>query len=493
MKRFGWLLPVAILLVLAVLYRLPPLMNAGDINSDAAIAGLQGRRMLQGEWQLHLWRADYQGVFDPFLAGVFDRLVGQRPFGIFLLPLSGLLVMVTLAFDVLRRRLDPWRAAALVMPLVFAPMASNSPMVYIMRQSLATTLVLGVLLADRGRLRLAAAAFVFGIYIDIFALVVLPGFAVYVAACKLGEARFEELVFGPKGKRLLTIGTAVGVGVLLLVVIALPKPRSNFVLLVTTCLPFALGAKVFIHDAQISAPLWSPPFPVLLLQLVGAAVFLGSVVSSGVLMRAKTIPWELRRLGILGLVVSATTIAAFCISGKVADLWSCRYLAPIFWMCPFTFAPLAHRLGTRRLFAAHAPYWLTALIGGWLSYGVQVDGFRPVVHPRADGEAEAALEAELRARHVDAAEAHYWIAYRLTFLFHEHPLVVPIDGQGDRYPPYKERAAKAPHRTLIFHPMEPRLSSEEVEEKLRAKGIAFERKQVATYTILYLQPDGGAP
>ncbi|MBX3226842.1 MAG: hypothetical protein KIT84_38510 [Labilithrix sp.] len=488
-----WLLPLAIVLVLAVLYRVPPLLNAGDINSDAAVVGLQGQHMLRGEWQLHLWRADYQGVFDPLLAGIFCAVLGPKPSSVFMVPVVGLLAMVGLAFDLLRRRVGPWGAAALVMPLVFAPMASNSPMVYVMRQSLATALVLGVWLADRGRLRLAALVWAFAVYVDIFAVVALPALAVFAAAVKLGEERFEALVFGPRGRRVLLAVTALGVVALLSLIAVAAKPRSNFVLLVTTCLPFALGAKVFIHDAQISAPLWSPPLPVLLLQLAGAAVFVASVVSAVLLARAKAIPFALRRLGMMGVVVTAATLAAFCVSGKVADMWSCRYLAPIFWFCPFTFAPLAHRLGTRKLARLHAPYWATALLGGWLSYGVQVDGARPVVHPRANGEAEAALRAELLRAGVHEAESHYWLAYRLTFLFQEDPLVVPFERAAERHPPYRLRTDAAPFKTLIFNPLEPRADPDEWAAKLGARGIPFERKQVATYTVFYLRPSSPAP
>ena len=43
-------MPPALLLVAAVVARLPALINARGVNSDAAVVGLQAMHILRGEW-----------------------------------------------------------------------------------------------------------------------------------------------------------------------------------------------------------------------------------------------------------------------------------------------------------------------------------------------------------------------------------------------------------------------------------------------------------
>ena len=77
MKRW---FPPALLTVLFVLFRVPPLLNAGLINADGAIAGLQARRMLEGEWQWHHWGRDYLISLDMTPTNPTEPpMHGQRP------------------------------------------------------------------------------------------------------------------------------------------------------------------------------------------------------------------------------------------------------------------------------------------------------------------------------------------------------------------------------------------------------------------------------
>ena len=168
-------------------------------------------------------------------------------------------------------------------------------------------------------------------------------------------------------------------------------------------------------------------------------------------------------------------------------MWSSRYLAPIFWLSPFTLAPLAFALEPRRLALVHGPYLVTALLGGWLSYGLFVDGPLPRTDPRAVGAEERVLQRELLAAGVHDARAHYWLAYRLTFLFEENPVVVPLDRGDDRYPPYQRRVDAAPAYALVFHPSEPRGVPEPYEAELHASGTSYERKEVAGFTVLFIR------
>jgi len=489
------LVPLGLVLVLATLFRVPALMNAGAVNSDAAVVGLQARHILHGELSWHLWGTDYQGAADSALAAMSFALLGPRPIALFAVPFVGLLLMVAMAYDVLRRHVGPWAAAFSVMPLVFAPMASNLPMVYVMRQTLAATLVLGVWLVEsaarsarpRLRLALAGAAFAFGLYIDLFAVVALPGAFLFLFSTALHGKEPPEIATATLRRVGIGLGAA-GIGVVVLGLLAgvvpLRRIAHNGGLLIDTCLPFALGTKIFIKGEELVAQPWSAPLPVLILQIVGATVFVLSLLSAGPLAFSKRVPWPVRRLGLLGFLTTLATLAAFLVSTKPVDMWSSRYLAPILWLSPFTLAPLAWMLKPRRLALLQWPYWITALIGGWLSYGLFVDGPRPRLDPRAVAREEAVLRSELLQAGVHDAKAQYWLAYRLTFLFEEDPVVVPIDRGDDRYPPYQRRVDAAPVYALVFHPSEPRAVPEPYEAELRARGTAYERREVAGFTVL---------
>ncbi len=97
---------------------------------------------------------------------------------------------------------------------------------------------------------------------------------------------------------------------------------------------------------------------------------------------------------------------------------------------------------------------------------------------------EAALAGALRAEGVRYAAAQYWLAYRLTFLFDEDPVVVPLDPREDRYRPYRDGFDTAPVVAYGFHPSEPRARPEQVEEQLRDAGTPYRRMEVDGFTVL---------
>ena len=104
----------------------------------------------------------------------------------------------------------------------------------------------------------------------------------------------------------------------------------------------------------------------------------------------------------------------------------------------------------------------------------------------ATTEQERLLKGALLEASVHEAEAQYWIAYRLAFLFAEDPIVVPLDRKQDRYPPYRARVDAAASRALVFHSSEPRAQAASFEDELRASGRPYERKDVGGYTILFV-------
>src|SRR5579871_3071973 len=104
-------------LLATLLFRVPPMINAGAVNSDAAVVGLQGMHLLHGEWSPLLWGTTYQASFDSLLAGLLFAIAGAKPWVLFSVPLLGMMAMVAMAFDVLRRRTSPEAAFVCTLPL----------------------------------------------------------------------------------------------------------------------------------------------------------------------------------------------------------------------------------------------------------------------------------------------------------------------------------------------------------------------------------------
>ena len=131
MKRW---VPPAILTAIFVLFRLPALLNPGFINSDGAIAGLQARRMIQGEWEWMHWARDYLTSIDSAVAAPFFVLFGATPLVLKAVTLLGQLTCTWLAFAIVRRHVEAWTAFVLVLPCVFMTMALNIYLFFDVRQ-----------------------------------------------------------------------------------------------------------------------------------------------------------------------------------------------------------------------------------------------------------------------------------------------------------------------------------------------------------------------
>src|SRR6476619_3263476 len=58
----GNILVLVSLLLMAVLFCLPALINASGVHADAATVGLQAEHILRGEWSWFIWGTDYQGA-----------------------------------------------------------------------------------------------------------------------------------------------------------------------------------------------------------------------------------------------------------------------------------------------------------------------------------------------------------------------------------------------------------------------------------------------
>jgi hypothetical protein len=499
-RRAATPLLLLLLLVASVLARLPALLNARGVNSDAAVVGLQALHILRGEWSWFLWGAGYQASFDALLVAAGFAVTGASALTLMVVPLVGHLILVALAFDVLRRAVPLGGAAVACLPLVLAPQSVNGVALYAPRQWSITVTVLAVWLASRadGRrapLWLAGSGLAAGlaVYLDLFTLQMMPAVGVFALWWALAQRpllwRFGALLLGGvAGAAVLAWSRSQPVADATKAGLSLARIPHNWTLLIEQCLPYLLGVKVFVQPpgslehVAVAVPWWAH-----VVQWAGAAGFAAAVGWAAVAVLGRAGPAPVRRLGALGLIGSAASVAGFLLSTMPADLLSARYLAPIVWLAPFTLAPAAHALGTRAFALAIAPFVVAVGIGGWYAFSPYVQHGLPVRDPRGVAQDEAALARDLRAQGVHHAKAQYWLAYRLTFLFDEDPVVVPLNPADDRYAPYRQAVDAAPVVAYVFHPSEPRATPEQVEDQLRDAGTPYRRLELDGFTVLITQ------
>jgi hypothetical protein len=356
----------------------------------------------------------------------------------------------------------------------------------------------GAAAARRPWLSHAAAGLlaVLALYLDLFTLQLMIGYGLFAALCAFEPADGRAAAL----RRLAAFAiTALIAGLLLLrswrgvdpgggkFALTPGRIQFNAHLLVETCLPRLLGAKLFVPGQNLLPDPWDAPLPVLLFLAAGAVLFLGGVLWGGALALRRGVAYPLRRLAALGFVVAASSLGGFLVSIIPSDLWTTRYLAPVVVFAPFALAPVAARLGTVRSALALSPYLIATLASTWLILGPRVHGLLAPVDARSAVREDLQLCDSLRGLGIRYAAAEYWLAYRLTLLCREDPVVVPLVPQQDRYAPYRREYLRAPVVALIFHPSAPRVKREEIEPQLRTRGSSFTRKELVPYTVLIWQ------
>ena len=468
------LLPVALLLILSVLFRLPALLNTGAVDSDSAIVGLKAMHILHGELSPFLLGSGYQTSVDSFVAAGFFALLGPTPLALMLSTFVGHLALLGFAFATLRRHVRPWLAAALVLPLVFTPSPLHTYILGPPRQAALTLVFASIWLTDDAarrpaplvRYAIGSALACLACYADPYALLFLPALGLH-ALLASHDGRSATFVRDPVARRRVASCLAGAVAGVLPLLWLWRRPESvhgelgflrtildhNWALLTDECLPWILSTTAYYSKGHgLAYGPWEAPRIVRALQLAGAAVFVAGILFAFVALRMKRIPWEVRRLGVVGAIMLPITIGGFLVSVMVMDLFSSRYLAALVLMSPFALAPLAGRLGWKRLLLILAPYLTSAGVCGWVGYGDEVRGAHVVELPAEGAGDERALLGMLEDRGIHAAIADYWVSYRLTFLSREAVVVVPIHEREDRYPAYRTTYAGATRAAYIFDP-----------------------------------------
>lgn len=477
--------PIAALLGLNVAFRVPALINANAVNSDAAVVGLQAMHMLRGEFDRFLWGAGYQGSFDVAVVALFFKVFGVGALPLMWAPLFGHLLLCVFALLTLVKHVkSEWTAFLLTLVLTFTPQAINGVILAPPRQWCVTAVFIAVWLVDLQRLW---ALFVgtclawLSTFLDLYGLLLAVPLTVSLLFRALGSRqRVREIVVTLAGA-LMGFVVVAWLRAVPGVVNATPtnlslKPARlahNFPLLWEQCLPWVTGAKVWVPGASLYPDLWEPPFPVRALQGVGAVVFVGLVLTSPFWLRSERVTWAAKSFGLFGSLGALAALGGFLASNRPGDMWAARYLAPLVWLAPFALVPWAQALRPRGLTALLAPYLVSAAIGGWMSFGAWS------VTPRGSAAEELRLGETLRARGIEVAHAPYWLAYRLTFLWQEQPVVLSLD--EDRRPEYRTETANAKKVAYVFHPSEPRSTPEQVLPTLTGP---VERLELEGFIIL---------
>jgi hypothetical protein len=504
--RHGDLAVVGTLLGACVLASLPPLLNAEGTQSDAAVVGLQAMHLLRGETSWFLWGSGYQTSVDSWVAAGFFRVLGVTPLALMLSAFVGYLALLGFAYATLRRRFAPWSAALLVTPLVFMAPPVHIYAFYPPRQASLTLVFAALWLLDgatraRSSVRRAAiggAVAGLACFADPYALLFLPAFVVLLLLLAR-DARVESagrlrlaaglagLVAGLVPFWLLSHSAGATHGVFQFD----PAASQRHVrLLVEQCLPYLLGVDVqrFVPGKGVVA--WQAPPFFHRLSIFGACSLVAGIVIGGLAAIHRRDARDARRLGAAGAVMLPVTLGAFALSVMAMDRLSARYLVAIVLMAPFALAPVMRISGRRVLATMLAPYLVSIAVAGWLGYGDNVDGVR-IRLENGRAEDERRLAQLLHAHGIRYGLADYWVAYRLTFLFHEDTILVPWHAHLDRYVPY--RRAEEAERTVAYV-YDPLWSQEDIgyrkSELLHgARGFepSFEELHAGRYTVLVLR------
>jgi hypothetical protein len=489
----------ALLLVLSYLFRLPELAHADQVNSDAAVVGLQAMHLARGELSPFLWGSSYQTSVDSFVAVPFFGPFGVSPLGLKLSALSLHVLLTFLAYGMLRRTLTAWQAFVACLPLVFAPAAVhayalNPPRQASLTLAFAALFVLhGAASRERPRLHFAlgGALMLLAPFADPYALLFVPlvWLLGLLAAAdgsptfRGGLSRMGAMLAGAAGGAIPLVllwrhpSSRHGVATMSLEVV----PRT-YRLLVDSCLPWALSVRPYTTDGSLAWAPWRAPGIFRAVEWAGAALVVLGVLSAFALVFVRRIPWETRRLGIVGALALPLTIGAFLTSLMVMDHFSMRYLVAIVLMMPLGLAPLASLFRARAFALALAPYLVSSAVGGWVSYGASVRGARIAPHPSPTDEDE--LEDFLTSRAIGHAAADYWASYRLSFLWRERILVAPKNKVEDRYARYRHDLARAAPWAYVYDPLRSRESFSEMKAELLAWDPEASEHAVRRYLVL---------
>lgn len=441
----------ALVVFLAIALHWSSLRHAGIVNSDAALVGLQAKRILRGEFAPMLLGSAYQSSADAWVTALFFLIFGVNSHALTFAMFAEHLAVVLFIYSVLCRQVG--RVKGVFFSLLLC-MPTDVVDIYALRPPRETSLLLSILAAwlvlrarskeyDERVLALAGALGSLAVFADPYAAVFVGPMA--LIGIRRAMARTSGRTLAVKAYLAGAGGGLLPVGALWFshrklpaeVVPSIAHVTRGADLLFFKCLPAALGL--------LSPSIFEPP-PILLtfLYCVSLVMLLVFVTAASLLAIRRESAVRNREPAIFALAVIASNLIAFCLAPSAIDEDSFRYLIAVYLVLPILLAAASHWAPRAHGVVMAVPLILLSFFGG-----IRGRNATERYISRLE-EADKGLEWILRSQGVSYGSTNYWLAYRFTFLMNEEIVLVPREASSDRLPAYRARVDHAARVALIF-------------------------------------------
>ncbi|MBI1892764.1 MAG: glycosyltransferase family 39 protein, partial [Candidatus Rokubacteria bacterium] len=469
------------------------------IDSDQAVIGLMGIRILRGEFPIYFWGEPYSGTLESFVAALTFFLFGVSRLTLNVVPFLFSLIFLLLTwrlglviFDRLTGLLGLALAAFPPMLLTWHSVLARGN--YIENLVLGNLLLLLTLKLARPDLRPAAHCRALLVYGSVL------GFAWYMSFQSVHYLIVSVLFLLWRGRRSLLLRQS-WIGLLAAMVGSLPFwvhnlttgfssfgairwyargafPLDAFTLFVSVKLPVFLGASGFPYNFERLVTRQVP-----FLEWVIPGLYTASfLLALGMFVRGKVARLSKGWRGVEILLLLPLVVAGVTVGGGFGAGGDARYLLPIYTSAPLLLGGLVAALA-RRSRPLGGVVLGVVLFSNLYGHLTTAEGLpRYQVHLEND-RALFAYMKEHGLRHASAPE--YWFSYRFTFDAEESiifatPFWREYPRYLSKYPPYTRLVNQAmPSAYVLWSVAGP------IERTLQADGIPYDRVVIGRLTLLH--------
>jgi len=473
------------LLLISFLLRLPLWVNPDGLNSDHAVSALQALHMLRGELSWFLWGVGYQASLEPLINAVFFLLLGYNSYAVLATSYVAYAISLWAIFSIFRRYVRKEAAGFLAFFLVLAAPPFLTGTFYPPRPWCLTAIFVGLWAADRGKYGWGCFLAFLSLYIDFFAIQFWPALLAFCAVKAWGDSDRKRAL------KHFVVGFLAGAVVLALTRKLGPQGGpplginfryvvQNLKLEFLGMIPTLLGIPTYSAEYEALYPAWFRSPAVLVARFLAGVSPLVAIMWS--FRHWKTWDRSTTLWVLFGACLCMTSLVGATLSSNLSDIHANRYLLPLVWALPFLLLPFVERTPLKRAATYFTPYFVVVFLTTQLNYGPAVSRLLiPTPTPFGTAAPEKELKKFLLAEEVRHGYATYWPSYRMTYLFNELPLIVPVDARSNRYQPYWQTVEKAPRYALIFTDKEQNYVKDS-EERLKSENKKYKPFSVAGFT-----------